>query len=125
MTKHDSQTARDTFHARVRAWAERMKVRPARVEIRKMTRKWASCSSKRRVLFAEALLDQPSRFQDYVIVHELLHLRVPNHGRLFKSLMSAYLPEWRAAERRAGVLAEDAKVARAMDAVILTEYERA
>ena len=27
-------------------------------------------------------------------VHELLHLRVPNHGRLFKSLMSAYLPEW-------------------------------
>jgi predicted metal-dependent hydrolase len=29
-----------------------------------------------------------------VIVHELLHLRVPNHGRLFRSLMAAYLPQW-------------------------------
>jgi predicted metal-dependent hydrolase len=34
-------------------------------------------------------------FQDYVIVHELLHLRVPNHGKLFKSLLTAYLPGWR------------------------------
>jgi predicted metal-dependent hydrolase len=29
-----------------------------------------------------------------VIVHELLHLLVPNHGKLFKSLMNAYLPDW-------------------------------
>jgi len=35
-------------------------------------------------------------FQDYVIVHELLHLQVPNHGKLFKSLMNAYLPGWEA-----------------------------
>jgi predicted metal-dependent hydrolase len=32
--------------------------------------------------------------QDYVIVHELLHLRVPNHGKLWKSLMRGYLGEW-------------------------------
>jgi hypothetical protein len=34
-----------------------------------------------------------------VIVHELLHLLVPNHGKLFKSLMTAYLPDW---ERQVG-----------------------
>ena len=61
-----------------------------------MSRKWASCSSHRCVCFAEMLLEQPFAFQEYVIVHELLHLRVPNHGKLFKSLLSAYLPQWKA-----------------------------
>jgi predicted metal-dependent hydrolase len=34
-------------------------------------------------------------FRDYVVVHELLHLRVPNHGKLFKSLLSLHVPAWR------------------------------
>jgi predicted metal-dependent hydrolase len=34
------------------------------------------------------------RLQDYVIVHELLHLRAPNHGKLWKSAMRGYLGEW-------------------------------
>ena len=44
--------------------------------------------------FNEDLLAQNGSFQEYVIVHELLHLRVPNHGKLFRSLMSLYLPDW-------------------------------
>ena len=39
---------------------------------------------------------QPLSFQDYVIVHELLHLRIRNHGKLFKTLLAAYLPDWTA-----------------------------
>ena len=58
-----------------------------------MTRKWASCSSKGRVTFNSELFDQPYRFQEFVIVHELLHLKIPNHGKLFKSLLKAYLPQ--------------------------------
>jgi hypothetical protein len=38
---------------------------------------------------------RPRAFQDFVIVHELLHLRVPNHGRLFKALLSVHAPGWR------------------------------
>jgi predicted metal-dependent hydrolase len=91
----DIIAVRRDFRARVRIWAERIKVRPKRVEVRRMSRKWASCSSRRCVSFAELLLEQPSPFQDYVIVHELLHLRVRNHGKLFKSLLSAHLPSWR------------------------------
>ena len=41
------------------------------------------------------LADRRPGFQDFVIAHELLHLRVPNHGRLFKALMTAHLPGWR------------------------------
>ncbi|MBU4343965.1 MAG: M48 family metallopeptidase [Desulfobacteraceae bacterium] len=69
-----------------------------------MTKKWASCSSRGRVCFSADLLQESETFQEYVIVHELLHLQVPNHGKLFKSLMSAYLPGWEAilAERNGG-----------------------
>ena len=47
-------------------------------------RKWGSCSTRGIVTLAADLADQQTGFQDFVIAHELLHLRVPNHGRLFK-----------------------------------------
>jgi len=59
-----------------------------------MKKKWASCSPTRTVTFSEDLLKERREFQEYVIVHELLHLRVRNHGKLFRSLLSLYLPDW-------------------------------
>jgi hypothetical protein len=47
------------------------------------------------VTFSSDLLRRGVAFQDYVIVHELLHLRVRNHGRLFKALLSVHVPHWR------------------------------
>ena len=75
-------------------WASRIGVRPLRVQIQHMTKKWASCSTSGRICLSKDLLSEDRAFQQVVIVHELLHLRVHNHGKLFKSLMSAYLPEW-------------------------------
>lgn len=80
--------------AEIARWAAVMKVELAQICIQRMTKKWASCSSKGRVCFSADLLQESRTFQEYVIVHELLHLQVPNHGKLFKSLMSAYLPGW-------------------------------
>jgi predicted metal-dependent hydrolase len=85
---------KEQFKSEVASWAATMKVRPAQICVQRMTQKWASCSGKGRVCFSTDLLHEPKTFQDFVIVHELLHLQVPNHGKLFKSLMSAYLPDW-------------------------------
>jgi predicted metal-dependent hydrolase len=75
-------------------WALKIGVRPKRVQIQRMTKKWASCSISGRVCLNRDLLVEDIAFQEVVIVHELLHLLVPNHGKLFKSLMKAYLPRW-------------------------------
>ena len=88
----DSRAAKKQFKSEVARWAAIMKVKPAQIRIQRMTKKWASCSSKGRVCFSADLLQEPRTFQEYVIVHELLHLQVPNHGKLFKSLLNAYLP---------------------------------
>ncbi len=83
----------ELFKAEVRAWAWRIGVEPKEIHIRPMKRKWASCSSKGRLTFDQELLRQPARFRAEVVVHELLHLKVPNHGRLFRALLQAHLAE--------------------------------
>lgn len=85
------------FKEKVRLWASQIDAYPKRVQIQRMTKKWASCSTSGRICFSTDLLEKDSAFQEAVIVHELLHLRIPNHGKLFKSLMKAYLPQWAAA----------------------------
>jgi len=80
---------------RAQAWAVRMRVQPRVIRVQEMRRKWGSCSSAGTVTFALDLVGEKPGFQDFVIVHELLHLRVPTHGRLFRALMTAYVPGWR------------------------------
>jgi predicted metal-dependent hydrolase len=82
---------KDRLKAEVAAWAALMRVEPTAVHVRRMTRKWGSCSTAGRTTFAADLLAEPYERRKEVIVHELLHLRVPNHGKLFKSLLRAYL----------------------------------
>ena len=91
---------RDAFESRMKKWIERLDVRVRAVSVRKMRNKWASCSTAGRLTFDELLLSQPGELQDYVIVHELLHLEVPNHGKLWKSLMRAHLGDYEALEAR-------------------------
>ncbi len=82
---------RDVFRAEVSAWARRIGVEPKAVHIRPMSRKWGSCSTNGRITFNTELLSKPAASRRRVIVEELLHLKVPNHGKLFKSLLRAYL----------------------------------
>ena len=82
------------FKAEVMAWARRMGVEPKEVHVRPMKRKWASCSGDGRLTFDTELLRRPASFRTEVIVHELLHLKVPNHGKLFRALLRALLGRW-------------------------------
>ena len=79
------------FKAEVLSWAKRTCVEPKEIRLRLMKNKWASCSSNGRLTFNSEILREPAKFQAEAIVHELLHLRVPNHGKLFKELMKAIL----------------------------------
>jgi predicted metal-dependent hydrolase len=91
--KHD-------FKARVREWAAKLDVAIVWLGVRPMRNKWASCSSKGHLNFSDELLEFDRELWDYVILHELLHFSVPNHGKLWKSLMRAHLGPWELAEAR-------------------------
>lgn len=92
--------SREAFHARVREWATKLDVPATAIYVRPMRRKWASCSTTGTLSFNDELLDMDPALGDYVIVHELLHFSVPNHGKLWKSLMRAHLGDYEQVERR-------------------------
>jgi predicted metal-dependent hydrolase len=83
------------LRAEIATWAKRMGVVPKEVHLRPMKRKWASCSRNGRLTFDTALLSQPAAFRAEVVVHELLHLKVRNHGPVFRSLLRVYLEKYR------------------------------
>jgi predicted metal-dependent hydrolase len=79
------------FKTLVHSWAVRLDVQPALIRIAPMRTKWASCSAGGRLTFDRGLLAQPADFRREAVVHELLHLKVPNHGPLFRALLRAAL----------------------------------
>lgn len=86
-----SEVLRDVFKGEVRAWAQRVGVQPKEIHLRLMTKKWGSCSTNGRLTFNSRLLTQPAALRREVILHEVLHLKVPNEGKLFKTLLRSYL----------------------------------
>jgi predicted metal-dependent hydrolase len=90
----------DEFRWAARHWATRMRVQVKEIHLREMSSKWASISGNGRLTLNKELLELPQSLGEYVIVHELAHLLAPNHGKVFKSFLFAYLPDWEAREQR-------------------------
>lgn len=65
-------------------------------EVKQMKTQWGSCVAKKRHLILNLELSRvPQECIEYVVMHELCHLRVPNHNKMFEALMSQRLPKWR------------------------------
>lgn len=90
----------DDLRWAARHWATRIGVQPAQIHIRPMKTKWGSVSQKGRLTLDTHLLDLPRELAEYVVVHELVHFLAPNHGKLFKSFLFAYMPDWEARQQR-------------------------
>ncbi|OJW27631.1 MAG: metal-dependent hydrolase [Planctomycetales bacterium 71-10] len=82
---------KELLKSEVSAWAKRIGVEPKEVHVRPMSRKWGSCSTTGRLTLDSGLTAESADFRREVIVHELVHLKVPNHGPLFRALLKAYL----------------------------------
>lgn len=92
--------ARDMLHTPedirhlVKHWAQRMGVKPARLTLREMHNKWGSCSSRGHVLLNTLLQTVPFDLLEYVVVHELAHLKEFNHSPQFWALVETHLPDY-------------------------------
>ena len=91
---------KEEFKTRIREWAAKLDVKASAIYVRPMRRKWASCSTAGTLSFNEELLTLDQEIGDYVSVHELLHFSVPNHGKLWRSLMRAHLGDYEEAANR-------------------------
>lgn len=96
----DSWSSKEEFKERIREWARKLDVQVRVISMRAMKNKWASYTKASGLLiFNTELLRIDRELGDYVAVHELLHFRVPNHGKLWKSFMHAYLGDYEGLEK--------------------------
>lgn len=85
--------------ALVERWEPVLGVKAGKLAYRKMKSRWGSCQpSTGRICINTVLAICPPECLEYVVVHELCHLRVPGHGPEFHALMDAVMPDWK--ERR-------------------------
>lgn len=84
---------------RVANYAERLGYRYNRVQVKEQKRRWGSCSSQRNLNFNWRLIQAPTWVLDYVIVHELCHLREMNHSDRFWSLVKQAYPNYEEAKQ--------------------------
>ena len=66
-----------------------------RIAIRNQKSRWGSCSKKGNLNFNYKLAFMPPAIRDYVIVHEICHIKEFNHGQKFWSLVSETVPDWK------------------------------
>lgn len=92
--KHKEE-ARTFIHERLEYWNQFYNFTYKRVSVRNQRSLWGSCSSNKNLNFNYALLFLPLELADYVIVHELCHLKELNHGPKFWKLIERTLPEYK------------------------------
>ncbi len=91
--------AERVFLARLAYFAPRIGVDYGPVWIRDYKSRWGCCHSSGRIGLNWRLVQAPPPILDYVVVHELCHRQVPNHGPDFYRRVAALLPEWKTARR--------------------------
>lgn len=90
----------DVIEATVVDWADRLHVEVTRIQIRPMRNKWGSISTAGTLTLADDLARLPDDLVEYVIVHELLHLKFPDHRQGWRVTIGAWLPDWQDRDRR-------------------------
>lgn len=88
------QKALSVIPDKVKYYAEIMGVTYGRITIRNQKTRWGSCSSKGNLNFNCLLMLMPDKVLDYVVVHELCHLKQMNHSKKFWMEVERYMPDY-------------------------------
>lgn len=90
---------KEMLPGKVRYYSELMGLKPTGIKITSAKKRFGSCSYKNSLCFSLWLMDYPEEAIDYVIVHELAHIRHKNHSAEFYRLIEKYLPDYKDREK--------------------------
>ncbi|MDA3802756.1 MAG: M48 family metallopeptidase, partial [Patescibacteria group bacterium] len=90
---NNKEKAREVINSRLKYFSDIYKVTYGRVSIRNQRTRWGSCSGQGNLNFNYRLFSLDSKIRDYVIVHEICHLKEFNHGKRFWQEVSKTIPD--------------------------------
>lgn len=88
------QKAEDYIPARVKYLSNKVEVKPNKIKIKEQKTRWGSCSSNGNIALNYKLMRFNKKVIDYVIIHELCHIREMNHSKRFWDLVSSFMPDY-------------------------------
>jgi len=88
------------LNEKVNYWSEKMELYPRSLSFRNQKSRWGSCSSEGRVNLNWKLACFDEQIQDYVVIHELAHLKHQNHSQAFWNLVYTYMDDYKSHSRR-------------------------
>jgi predicted metal-dependent hydrolase len=94
------KAARALLPARAAHWAQIMELTPGKINVSSARRHWGLCNARGDIRLSWRLILVPAALADYVVIHELCHLKHMNHGPKFWALVARYVPDY-VAKRRA------------------------
>ncbi len=89
------QNAKTIIPQKVAYYSRVMGVEPTSVKINSARKRYGSCSGKNSLNFSLYLMDKPEEFIDYVVIHELAHIKHHNHSKDFYSFVSQFMPNYK------------------------------
>lgn len=89
------QKAKVELPPRVSQFAKLMNVVPTGMKITSAHTRWGSCSGKNSLCFSYLLMLLPDDLIDYIVVHELAHIKEKNHSARFYAVVEKYLPDYK------------------------------
>lgn len=95
----ERKNAKEIIRARVEYWASVLNLEYGRVFVKDQRTLWGSCSGKKNLNFNWRLAAAPPEALDYVVIHELCHLREMNHSKKFWALVLAACPDYKVRRR--------------------------
>lgn len=87
--------AKEIIPQKVEYYANIMQVQPASVKINSAKKRYGSCSGSNNLNFSLYLMDKDEKFIDYVVVHELAHIKYHNHSRDFYKFIEQFMPDYK------------------------------
>jgi predicted metal-dependent hydrolase len=87
--------ARQHLRHRVDLYSSELKLRVKSIKITSAEKRWGSCSADDNLSFSFRLIMAPPDIIDYVVVHELMHIKEKNHSAAFWTLIEAFMPEYK------------------------------
>ena len=87
--------AKEIIPQKVEYYSEIMGVKPTSIKINSAKKRYGSCSGKNSLNFSLYLMDKDERFIDYVVVHELAHIKHHNHSKDFYNFIAEFMPDYK------------------------------
>lgn len=98
LLKFYQREAEKTIQQRIDIWSERMQLFPKALRFRNQKTRWGSCTSKGSIQINWRLIGAPLEVIDYILIHELAHLKHMNHSEAFWNLVEQYCPSYKQSE---------------------------